>query len=199
MAEPRSARRSFGPVVLLGLASATLVAVAGNRTWAVAEGGSARDVSSLALSVDAGKMPAATALALVLLASWGVVLVTRGKVRRLVAGLGVLAALGTLATVVVGWAEVVGALRSDLASVGVSGVAVGHTGWFWVSAVGALLAVASSVLAVVLVPGWPEMGSRYDAPGSAPARTAPDPEDRSSLDLWRAMDEGHDPTAGPAE
>jgi Tryptophan-associated transmembrane protein (Trp_oprn_chp) len=194
----RPHRRSLGPVVLVGLASATLVAVAGNRTWAVADSGAARDVSSLALSVDAGKMPAATALALVLLACWGVVLVTRGRVRRAVAALGVLAALGTVLSVVLGWTSVVDALRNDLASVGVTDVEIGHTGWFWAAAVGAVLALASSVAAVVLVPGWPEMGSRYDAPGAAPP-PAPAPEDQSSLDLWRAMDEGRDPTAGPAE
>jgi uncharacterized membrane protein (TIGR02234 family) len=194
----RPHRRSFGPVVLLGLASATLVAVAGNRTWAEADSGAARDVSSLALSVDAGKMPAATALALVLLACWGVVLVTRGRVRRAVAALGVLAALGALASVVVGWTSVVDALRNDLASVGVTDVEIGHTGWFWAAAVGAVLALASSAVAVALAPHWPEMGSRYDAPGTA-APPAPAPEDQSSLDLWKAMDEGRDPTAGPAE
>jgi uncharacterized membrane protein (TIGR02234 family) len=191
----RPHRRSFGPVVLLGLASATLVAVAGNRTWAEADSGAARDVSSLALSVDAGKMPAATALALVLLACWGVVLVTRGRVRRAVAALGVLAALGALASVVMGWTSVVDALRNDLASVGVTDVEIGHTGWFWAAAVGALLALASSVAAVVLVPGWPEMGSRYDAPGAQEPAPVVEPEDQSSLDLWRAMDEGRDPTA----
>jgi uncharacterized membrane protein (TIGR02234 family) len=191
----RPHRRSFGPVVLLGLASATLVAVAGNRTWAEADSGAARDVSSLALSVDAGKMPAATALALVLLACWGVVLVTRGRVRRAVAALGVLAALGALASVVMGWTSVVDALRNDLASVGVTDVEIGHTAWFWAAAVGAVLALASSVAAVVLVPGWPEMGSRYDAPGAQEPAPVVEPEDQSSLDLWRAMDEGRDPTA----
>ena len=197
MAE-RTTRRTFGPVVLLGLGSATLLAVAGNRTWAEAEAGSARDLSSLALSVDAGKMPAATATALVLLAAWGVVLVTRGRVRRLVAALGVLAALGALASVVVGWSSVTDALRSDLASVGVTEVDIGHTVWFWAAAVGTVISLVSTVAAVVLVPGWPEMGGRYDAPGSA-APPPPAPEDQSSLDLWKAMDEGRDPTAGPAE
>ena len=197
MAERRH-RRTFGPVLLLGLASATVVAVAGNRDWAEASSASAGQVSSLALSVDVARMPVATAMALVLLACWGVVLVTRGRVRRLVAALGVLAALGAVASVVVGWTAVEDALRDDFASVGVTGVEIGHTGWFWAAAVGSVLAVVSSVLAVVLAPAWPEMGSRYDAPGAAtPAR--PEPEDQSSLDLWKAMDEGRDPTAGPAE
>jgi uncharacterized membrane protein (TIGR02234 family) len=193
----RTPRGSFGPVVLLGLAAGTLSAVAGNQTWASADGGRAGQVSSLALSADAGKVPAAGALALVVLACWGVVLVTRGLVRRVVAALGALAALGTLAAVVVGWSSVEETLRDDLASVGITEASVTHTGWFWAAAVGSVLSVVATVLAVRLVPGWPEMGTRYDAPGSdaPPAAAAVEPEDQSSLDLWKAMDEGRDPTA----
>ena len=40
-------------------------------------------------------------------------------------------------------------------------------------------------------PRWPEMGSRYDAPTGRPGRR---PEDLDDLDLWRAIDQGHDPT-----
>jgi hypothetical protein len=36
------------------------------------------------------------------------------------------------------------------------------------------------------------MGSRYDAPGGAPARPLPDQVEE--IDLWKSMDEGHDPT-----
>ena len=36
------------------------------------------------------------------------------------------------------------------------------------------------------------MGKRYDAPGAADAAAAPG--ERSNLDLWKAMDEGRDPT-----
>ena len=194
MAEQKNTRRTFGPLVLLGLASGTLTAVAGNHLWVRAEGNRAGQVSSLALSVDSGKMPAATALALVVLASWGVVLVTRRRVRRVVAALGALAALGAVATVVVGWSSVDDSLRADLASVGVTGVATTHTDWFWAAAVGAVLSLVAGVLAVRLAPGWPEMGSRYDAPGTAePERAAP--EEQSNLELWKAMDEGRDPTA----
>ena len=192
MAEPKvgkSGRRTFGPLVLLGLAAGTVTAVAGNHMWVRAEGNRAGQVSSLALSVDSGKMPAATALALVVLASWGVVLVTRRRVRRAVAVLGALAALGTVVTVVVGWSSVDDALRADLASVGVADVATTHTGWFWAAAVGSVLSLVAGVLAVRLAPGWPEMGSRYDAPA-----TRPQPEDLDALDLWRAIDQGHDPT-----
>jgi uncharacterized membrane protein (TIGR02234 family) len=187
-------RRSFGPVVLLGLLAGTLTAVAGNKTWASADGSRAGQVSSLALSADSGKVPAAGALALVVLACWGVLLVTRGVVRRVVAVLGALASLGTLAAVVVGWSSVAQTLRDDLVSVGIADPRVAHTGWFWAAAVGSVLCVVATVLAVRLVPAWPEMGSRYDAPGGESPAPIVDPADQTSLDLWKAMDEGRDPT-----
>ena len=152
------------------------------------------------LTADPGEMPAAGALALVVLACWGVVLVTRGRVRRAVAVLGALASVGLLATVVTGWSSVVDSLRSDYADVGVPNIAIDHTAWFWAAAVGALLSVVATALAVRWAPAWPEMGSRYDAPAGERAEPEPvDPAEQSSLDLWKAMDEGRDPTAGPAE
>jgi uncharacterized membrane protein (TIGR02234 family) len=200
-------RRTFGPVVLAGLASATLVAVAGDRVWAAADdpGSSSTDkilgVVSGVGAHDAARMPLATALALVVLACWGVLLVTRGRVRRAVAGLGALAAVGVLATAVVGFVTVPDALRDQLVGTGVDRPGVHHTAWYWVALAGALVASACSVLAVRWVPSWPEMGSRYDAPvgaaGPVPDRAPEDapPEEQSSLDLWKAMDEGRDPTA----
>jgi uncharacterized membrane protein (TIGR02234 family) len=195
----RSRRRTFGPVVLLGLASAGLLAVAGNKSWAEASGDSAGQLSSLALSVDAGKAPAAGALALVVLAAWGVVLVTRGRVRRAVAVLGVLASAAALVAVVAGWGSVVDTLRLDYADVGQDNVPISHTGWFWAAAVGAVLSLVATTLAVRWAPSWPEMGSRYDAPAGATAPTPADPAEQSNLELWKAIDEGRDPTAGPAE
>ena len=63
--------------------------------------------------------------------------------------------------------------------------------------------VDAPVLAVRLVPTWPEMGRRYDAPADAtPDRTevaaqepGEEPGQQENLDLWKAMDEGRDPTA----
>ena len=74
-----------------------------------------------------------------------------------------------------------------------------RTGWYWVSGVAAVLTLLTTLAAVRLVPGWPEMGRRYDAPApeAATAAEAPatPPEERENLDLWKAMDEGRDPTA----
>ena len=52
--------------------------------------------------------------------------------------------------------------------------------------------VLTAGLAVWQVPAWPEMGRRYDSPTGEERAVTADPE--SPLDLWRAMDEGHDPT-----
>jgi uncharacterized membrane protein (TIGR02234 family) len=192
-------RRTFGPVVLAGLASGVLAAVGGNRIWAVPDAGAAAilGMSPVGGAEAAGRMPLATALALVALACWGVLLVTRGRFRRAVSALGVLAAIGTLATTVVGFVTTPRDVRDELSSYGASDVGAHHTAWFWVTVVAALLASAAAVLAVRWVPAWPEMGSRYDAPVGGPVEPVADvePEEQSSLDLWRAMDEGRDPTA----
>jgi uncharacterized membrane protein (TIGR02234 family) len=188
---PRS-RRTFGPVVLLGLVAGGLTAMAGNNPVADA------DTTDALVTYDA-HLPLATALGLVVLACWGVVLVTRGRVRRAVALLGVVASAGALAAVLAAWTQVPDQLRDELAAVGVTDAGVSHTAWYWLALLGAVLSLATTVLAVVLAPAWPEMGTRYDAPtGSAPVPEKA-PEEQSSLDLWKAMDEGRDPTAGDPE
>lgn len=186
-------RRTFGPVVLAGLATAGLTAIAGNQP--AAEVG--RGTGSSLVTYDA-HLAAVTALGLVVLACWGVVLVTRGRVRRAVAALGVVAAAAALVAVVLAYTAVPNQLRDEQASVGVTDIEVVLTAWFWLAGLGAVGAVVTTVLAVAWAPQWPEMGTKYDAPTAA---AVPDkaPEDQSSLDLWKAMDEGRDPTAQDPE
>jgi len=195
-ADPR--RRSFAPVVGAGVAAAGLAAVAGHQPWAsgTAPGG----LGELSATIEAGRVPAANALALVVLACWGVLLVTRGRVRRVVAVLAVLAALALAVTFVVGFGSAPHQVRDAYEQLGVADPDVSRTGWYWVAGVATVLTLPTTLAAVRLVPGWPEMGRRYDAPpaaGAAPAADAPvaPPEERENLDLWKAMDEGRDPTA----
>jgi uncharacterized membrane protein (TIGR02234 family) len=56
------------------------------------------------------------------------------------------------------------------------------------------LALLPALAALRYVRGWPEMGGRYDAP-VGPEPPAKAPEEQENLDLWKAMDEGRDPTA----
>ena len=193
--DPRPHRGSFGPVALAGVGTAALAALAGSRPWigAGSTGGSA-DASMAA--VDQGtRYPAASAVSLLLLAAWGVLLVTRGRVRRAFAVVAALAAVGLVATVVTGYQTVPDQERVGFEELmGRGGQDNGFTGWFWTAAVAAVLAVPPALLAVRLVPQWPEMGSRYDTPASRDGQ--PTTEIRTERDLWTALDEGRDPTTG---
>lgn len=187
---PPAGRRTFAPVVLLGLASAGLAAVAGNRAWVEWVGSSEGQGSLLTVTGDdTATVPLAGALALALLACWGVVLVTRGRVRRAVATLALVVSAGMVATAVLGYRSATHGLRSDLAEIGIDDLSVQPLVWYWVFLVCAVVAVLATGAAVRLAPAWPEMGSRYDAPGAAPQT-----REETGLDLWKALDEGRDPT-----
>ena len=198
MAERPGRRSTFGPVLLAGLAAGVLAAVAATKPWVEGSSGTVdTGASSYASAVEitaAQESPLAAALALVVLACWGVVLVTRGRFRRGVALLGAVAALGLLVTTVVAaWS-----LRDQLAAAlrqasGADSADVGLTAWYVAALVAAALAVLTTAAAVRFVPGWPEMGSRYDAPTGAETAAASEPE--GNLEIWRALDEGRDPTA----
>ena len=205
MAEPR---RTFGPVLLLGLGSAALAAVAASKPmaavdWDAIEEGNLRSMVEAQLErVGGDELPLASALALVLLAAWGVLLVTRGVVRRGVAVVAAVAAVALLAATWFGYPGLEDGIRDELApmfghSTEVDRLPIERTAWFWTLLVAGVLGVLASVAAVRWAPGWPEMGRRYDAPsGSAPpADTEADPGEQTNLDLWKSLDEGRDPTA----
>src|SRR3954447_26125102 len=128
---PDPRRRTFGPVVGTGVAAAALAAVAGHQPWA--SGSASGGFGELSATVEAGRVPAANALALVVLACWGVLLVTRGRARRVVAVLAALAALALCATVVVGFARAPQQVRDAYDQLGVSDPDVSRTAWYWVA------------------------------------------------------------------
>lgn len=179
----------FAPVVGLGIACAALTALAGSKVWFDAS--AAR--TDLAVADPGADMPLALALGLVVLAAWGVVLVTGARVRRFVVSLGTLAALGVVACV----ATAPFTLPDDVRDRLLSGedAEVSATGWYYAVAVAAVVTLALLVLAWRLVPRWPTMSSRYDAPASGGAGAEIAPETAAPIDVWKAMDEGRDPTA----
>lgn len=194
----RDRRRTFGPVVLAGLASAVLVAVAANQPWVTGSAGgidtSGDDDLTSVLRLDAVQQsPLAAALALLVLACWGVLLVTRGLFRRGVAVLAVLTALALVVTTVLARGSLQDSLGEALRQAAAAESAeVSTTWWWWAALAGSILTVVASCAAVALVPAWPEMGTRYDAPGQG-GRPVREPE--TNLDIWKALDEGQDPTA----
>jgi len=194
-------RRTFAPVVLLGLASAGGAAVAGTKDWAT----TAKSPASLGLLASqtvSADMPLAGALAFVLLAAWGVLLVTRGGARRLMAVVALVVAVVLVVVTAAAYFRLPDTVAENYRAA--RGATAGHlgttmTGWYWLALVAALLAVVAAIGAIRFARHWPEMGSRYDAPTAHPA-DSPAPaehEPATETDLWKAMDAGHDPTERP--
>lgn len=183
-------RRSFGPVVLAGLVTAGTAVLAATRPWFGGGREAVQDpLPGMPSPTVAATYPAASAVSLVLLAAWGIVLVTRGRTRRVFAIIAVIGAAGLLATVVTAGLDPPDPGSS--APGGVQAAATTLTVWFWVAGVASVLALATAALAVRLAPGWPEMSRRYDAPGASGAPL-------TEQDLWHRLDAGDDPTDPPA-
>lgn len=181
--------RSFAPTVLVGLGGAVLAAVAGSQEWARAEADAAGiEVDAVATGAEAA--PLAAALSLVALASWGVVLVTRHRLRRVVAAVGAVASVAALVAVGSAYASARDAAVDALMGQRSLGEAsAGLTGWYFVAAAGSALSACALVMAVRRAEGWPAMGARYDAPSARPDATG------AEEDMWRSLDQGKDPTS----
>jgi uncharacterized membrane protein (TIGR02234 family) len=139
--------------------------------------------------------PGVLPLALVALACWGTVLVLRRAGRRVVAVLGALASLGAAAVSVLSAGNATGAAGRLL---GGTPDSTSTTPWPYVGAAGCLLSAAAFAVALLRAGTWPEMSSRYDAPGDhgspADGGTRAADESPSGAALWKALDEGDDPT-----
>ena len=131
-------------------------------------------------------------LALVVLAGVVVLPATRKLGRRLA---GAVIALAGIVLVV----EAIDVLASPRQAVAAEAVKLtGNTGaraasataagWPWLVVVAGVLAVAVGVLTVGWSRGWPAMGRRYDASGSAGRDKA------AEASMWERFDRGDDPT-----
>lgn len=210
------ADRTFGPAVALGVLGSALAATAGHRDWVelTAPGAGQGAVDWFwQNNPGVGQMPASGALGLVALATWGVLLVSRGTWRRVVAAVGLLAVVGLAVTWVVGATGLRDDVEDRVVGADLSvGWQLGWTTWFVLAGIAVLLLLPAHVLALLRAPHWPAMGSRYDAPtakeagdpgeGPLPAtgRTPspsvdPTDEETDPADVWKAIDEGRDPTA----
>lgn len=193
-----TARRTFVPVLLPGVAASALAAVAGAKVWAHLDGATlaARLPLDRGSLEAAGQVPLASALSLACLAAWGALLVTRGRWRRAIATVGLVCALALLAVAVrAAWGAPDAVRRTLGTQLGLGSdspgpTAISLTGWFWVGLVATVALVAAFAVAVRFAADWPAMGAKYDAPGAIPAVTQP----RTNLEIWKAIDEGHDPT-----
>ncbi len=197
-----ASRRGYAAALLTGLLSAAAVTLGVARPWYEASATSTVLPELAAVATGADLVPLAGALGVVLLAAFGAVLATRGWLRR---GLGLLIVAAAVAVLVavVDPGDTGQLLRERLSARGWSG---GHyetavTAWRWLSLFGAVGCITAGAAVAWFGARWPTMGQRYDAPDPVPGSTAGG-DDRgaeadgsaSSEDLWRALDQGRDPT-----
>ena len=189
-----NARRLYAPVVLGTLAAGGLAFFAASRTWAhvqIATDGLPSD------SVDvtgADAQPIVSALALVVVASALAVLAASPRIRRVVGAFTVLVALTAAAVVLLGGSSldhaVDHAVKESPAFTGTGDHDFTTSAWKYVSALAFLIAAVLAGITAKLGAIWPTMSSRYDAPAARSAVTAP----QSDAEMWKALDEGRDPT-----
>lgn len=133
--------------------------------------------------------PLTTALSLVLAAAALAILASGPRTRRVIGGFTVLVAAGCLVTVAFTSAEAA-QLRAAEESVTYNGENFPESwsvAWWWFPTVGLWLAALIVGLMVARYgQHWPTMGRKYEAP-TRETEVADD-------DLWKAFDEGRDPT-----
>ena len=184
------------PKVVLSLLAAGAVALfAVTRVWAsatVRTPGLPTDQVSVS-GVDAA--PILAGLAVVIVAAALGVVAAGGWLRQLI-GLLIAAVAGFAAlralTLNAGGATLRRALQDSPAYIGGSGTnaPVAGAAWPWLAAVAFAMASALGVVVATRGRGWPRMSARYER--EVARESAPADED----DLWRAQDQGQDPTVG---
>lgn len=189
-------RRLYGPVVLATIAAGGLGFFAASRTWAeatlVSDGLPDTD---LAVS-GSDAQPLVGALAVIIITSALAILAAGPRLRRCV---GVLAMIVSVLAIVMAPRPGSSALRRAVMSAAEDSPAftgpesvgsISSTPWYFVAVAAFVLAFALGAITLRWAPAWPSMSSRYDAPSARPAT----PAQVSDADMWKAMDDGHDPT-----
>jgi uncharacterized membrane protein (TIGR02234 family) len=189
-------RRLYAPVVLATLAVGGLAFFAAGRTWAEAEV-KAEGLAAAKVSVSGSDaQPLVSALALVVVTAALAVLAAGPRLRRVVGGLTMLVAIGgAVAIPFTGGGRLADAVTkaaeaSPAYTAPASLHSVSHHPWDLVTVAAFAIAFVLGAVTLRLGPVWPTMSTRYDAPSRRPVTG-----ELSDTDLWKAMDDGHDPTA----
>lgn len=191
----RGLHRLLAPVVVAGLSLGGFAYFAAERVWATAT------IQAVGLPTDvvsvtgAEALPVVGAASLVVASASIALLATRGVFRRLVGGL-------MMASAIVGGASairngdavtaaVAAAVNDSPAFTGENSPAtIVTTMWPVLAAVALLSASAVGLLAIGASATWPAMGRKYDAPSSR----SPEANAEDEAEIWKALDEGRDPT-----
>ena len=158
-------------LAVTALGAALVLATAGKPRWSFA-----------GATLEDGGVPAASALALVVLAGLGLLLLIGGRARTV---LGALLVLAGGAIVLVDVYSGRGHLFFVTAPVGQERLELHRSVWFWLTAIGGAVLAGGGILIAVRGHRWP--GPRRDYRARAePGAVRRDP--------WTALDRGEDPT-----
>lgn len=188
-------RRLYGPSVLGALATGGLAFFAASRTWAYTTV-EASGVPTARVDVSGAEAVALVpALALVIVAASLAVLAASARVRRVVGLLIIVVAVIGLFVVLQSEDRVGRALdaavKDSPAFIGTNAPdVVSYSSWREVAAVAFILSALVGLVIAVFGALWPTMGRKYDAP-KAHAATE---EVETESDIWKALDDGRDPT-----
>lgn len=187
-------RRLYAPAVLGTLAAGGLAFFAASRTWAhlrIATDGLPSDSVDVSGS-DA--QPLVPALALVVVTAALAVLAASPRIRQVVGGFTVAVALAAAVIVLLGGSSldsaVDHAVKESPAFTGSGDHDYTASTWPYVTAFAFVLAAILGGITARFGALWPTMSSRYDSPAARPTVTAP----QSDAEMWKALDEGRDPT-----
>lgn len=187
-----SPRRLYAPVVLGLIIVGGVTWWAARRPWASVVVGSGESPASRFDLLGSEVAAVAAALAIVAVAGALGVIASAGRVRQVV---GAALALAAIAGIAATRSSPTGAIESrvnDSPALSPSDPVVSDpTAWPWVTA--GLFVVVAALALIVVIYGrrWPTMSSRYERESGATRPAA----ETTSADLWKAIDQGHDPTA----
>ncbi|WP_375003173.1 Trp biosynthesis-associated membrane protein [Aeromicrobium sp. CTD01-1L150] len=190
-----NARRLYGPVVLAILAAGGAVVLTASRPWGTATVRGTGVPQDAVTASGNQAVPVVAALGVVIVTAALAVLATRGRWRRAVGGLVVLLGLTTAVLAASAQGATLDAL-DRLVAESPSFTGTNHpedvavTWWRCLTVLSGVVAATLGVLVVRWAAAWPVMGGRYDAPGRARGDQAVDADE----DLWKALDDGRDPT-----
>ena len=188
-------RRLYGLSVLGALATGGLAFFAASRTWAYTTV-EASGVPTARVDVSgADAAPLVPALALVIVTASLAVLAASARVRRVVGLL--IIVVGVIGLFVVLQSEdrvgraLDAAIKDSPAFIGTNAPdTVSYGVWRWVTAAGFVLSALVGVVITRFGALWPTMGRKYDAPKAH----TPTEEVETESDIWKALDDGRDPT-----
>lgn len=193
MSEPaaRPGARSRGRALLPGLLGGALTLVTGAQPWWRATG----EGVAVAFSGNQTTAGLSSALGVVALAGWLLVLVLRTRGRQVV---GVLLALTGAGAVVVGSLGLRpsdAAVRTSVRQVSlVESYGLTSTGWSWGYAAAGALVLAGGLLVALTAMRWPTRPDRFTRTAAVAAATTAEDDPAA---VWRAQDAGLDPTTTP--